>query len=850
MTASDDASGEETCALCGLSLSRGRGSPIENDAGEPFCCPGCLQVHDALDDASELAEHQRPRATPDEAEVDGDGDGPPPGDERTFLRVGGMHCPTCEAFLETVGEDTPGVDRATASYVTETVRVDYDPARLTEDDLAETFSVAGYTAYRREDRLHDQQADENTLWRLVAGVVLSMWVMLPYAVLIYPVHFGLLYPAWMREMVRGMLTSTSAQYFFIVTAFFSGLVLVITGGPLLKGAYVSLRTRTPNMDLLVALAATSAYLYSTVAVLLGRLDVYYDVTVAIVVVVTAGTYYESSIKRKATDRLSALTATQVTEARRYEADGSTAVVDVDALEPGDRVLVRAGDRIPVDGVVCDGEGTVDEAIVTGESLPVGKREGDDVVGGSLVTDGAVVVEVGDDADSSIDRISDLVWDLQSTTRGVQKLADKLAAVFVPGVIALAVLAGGVHLALGAGAAGALLVALTVLLVSCPCALGLATPLAVAAGIRDALERGIVVFDQTVFERLREIDVVVFDKTGTLTTGELTVLDADAPDDLLGAAATLERRSAHPVAEAIVTAVDESRTGRSSDAVPDGGESVSESASASASESASDPDPSAGESSVEDFQSHARGVEGTVEGTEVLVGHPDLFAERDWSVPAATARRARDARERGRLPVLVGRDGTAEGVVVTADEPREGWRDVVAGLRGRDVEVVVLTGDEREATEQFRDHDAIDQVFADVPPEAKAETVRRLGQSGQVAMVGDGTNDAPALASADLGIALGSGTALAVDAADLAIVDDDLTSIETAFDLSAGAGRRVAQNIGWAFCYNAIAIPLALAGLLNPLFATLAMATSSLLVVTNSARAVVGSETSYTGRRKP
>jgi Cu2+-exporting ATPase len=843
MGTTDRDDSEAGCELCGLPLSRRRAS---DEAGERFCCTGCRDIYETLDDVEEVDEADVRSAVADPA-ADGardaeggtgaDDEGPAPGDERDFLRVDGMHCTTCEAFLESVATATDGVSDAEASYVTETVRVDYDPDEVGEDDLSESLTTAGYTAYRREDTTATHRAEDDTLWRLAAGVVVGMWVMMPYLIFIYPVHFSLLYPEPIIEFTRQNL---SGHYVFYTLFVFTSIVLFYTGGPLLRGAFVSLRTRSPNMDLLVSLAAVSAYLYSTLAVLLGRFDVYYDVTVAIVVVVTAGTYYESSIKRKATDLLSELGTAQVERARLVEDDGTTVTVDVDDLEAGDRVLVRTGDRVPVDGVVRDGESTVNEAVVTGESLPVDKQPGDTVVGGSVVVDRASEVEVGEGATSSIDRITDLVWNLQSSNHGVQKLADRLAVIFVPGVVVLAAVAGLAYLVLGADVTSALLVVLTVLLVSCPCALGLATPLAVASSIREAMEHGIVVFDETVFERLRGVDVVAFDKTGTLTTGDLEILDADAPDDLLRAAATVERRSSHPVAEAIVDAFgDPAPRGEIGDAddargrpETDGGTSVQTAEPGTA----ADPNP---ETQVTEFQSHARGVEGVVGEQTVLVGHPDLFAEKGWTVSESITERVTVARDAGPLAVVVGRDGVAEGAVVLGDRPREGWEQTVTALSERGVEIVVLTGDEEAATGQFREHSGVDRVFAGVPPEAKAETIRRLGADGQVAMVGDGTNDGPALAGADLGVALGGGTALAVDAADIAIVDDDLSSIATVFDLAAAAESRVKQNIGWAFLYNAVAIPLALSGLLNPLFAAVAMVTSSLLVVTNSARDLVG-----------
>ncbi|MEF8858894.1 MAG: cation-translocating P-type ATPase [Halolamina sp.] len=781
---------EDECALCGLSLARGR---VEGE-NAVFCCTGCRDVQNALGDADIDADDVR-EAKPDDAALDEER---PEGHERSYFHVSGMHCTTCEAFLESVADAEDGISGAQASYVTETVRVDHDPEQLDEETVQDRLTTAGYVADDREGRTPGAEAQDTLLWRIAAGVMLGMAVMVPYSVYIYPVHFGL-FPPRLAEMAESQLQS--ARYFYVVLFLLTSLVLFGVGKPILRGATVSLRARSPNMDLLVALAAVSAFAYSTITAALGRIDIYYDVTVAIVVVVTAGNYYESSIKKRAMGLLSELGGEQVSEATLIDDAGATETVDVSDLHAGDRLLVRTGDRIPVDGTVVDGEGTVDEAVVTGESLPVSKEAGEQVVGGSVLSNGSITVEVGEGATSSIDRVTNLLWNLQSANGGVQKLADKLAVIFVPTVVLLAAIAGVGYLALGAGPTRAVLVALTVLLVSCPCALGLATPLAVAAGIRDAIERSIVVFDETVFERFRGVETVVFDKTGTLTTGDLEVRDSDAPADALAAAAAVERRSSHPIATAITDAF----------------------------ETDWDDDP------VSAFESHTNGVVGTVAGHEVVVGHPDLLEEHDWTVPDGLRERASNVREEGDLPILVGRDGVAEGLLVLGDRPRPGWEETVTALAERGVEVVLLTGDETEATATYREHPAVDQVFAGVPPEGKAETVRRLGAGRTLAMVGDGTNDGPALASADLGIALGSGTAIAVDAADVAIIDDDLESLERVFDLSKATGRRVKQNIGWAFCYNAIAIPLALSGLLNPLFAAVAMAASSLLVVTNSSR---------------
>ena len=798
------------CTLCDLPLAE---TAVESDDGEQFCCRGCLHVHQQLetDDDRDVEEGVEALET-DEREI-------PDEYETTFLRVDGMHCATCETFIEARASERSDVAAVDASYITDTTRVHHDP-ETTESQLCDELSGLGYRAYAKDDPKGKRQSEDQVTTRLIVGVVFGMMVMMHYFTIIYPTYFSDYFPGRYAQFLTDTLAGTSAGYFYLVLGAMTTLILLFTGGPILKGAYVSLRTGQPNMDLLVATAAVAAWVYSTLAIFVGSSPphLYYDVTIAVVLVVTAGSYYENQIKRRATDRLADLTESTVDTARRYDPDGSGEEVPIEQLTEGERVLVREGERVPVDGTVSEGEGTVDEAVVTGESRPVPKRPGETVVGGATLQEGSLVVDVGPGAQSSVSRITDMVWNLQSATHGIQQLADRLATVFVPLVLALSAVVALANLALGTSVSTTLLLALTVLIVSCPCALGLATPLAIASSVREALERGIVVFDETIFERLRDVDTVVFDKTGTLTTGEMRVLEQTGDRDLFERAALLEARTAHPIAGAIAGEY-------AGDPATDGG--------VRASAPAEEPG-----QRVAEFESHATGVEGVVDGDRLLVGNLDLFDRRDWTVPERLRERATAASEAGTVPVLVGTGGQAAGLAVVGDTPREEWTEALGAFDDRDVEVVVLTGDESAAAGRFEAHDSVDQVFAGVPPEAKAETVARLGGAGTTVMVGDGTNDAPALARADLGIALGSGTALAVDAADIAIVTDDLTSLETVFELATAANRRVKQNIGWAFVYNGVALPLAVAGLINPLFAALAMGASSLLVVSNSARSLL------------
>ena len=801
----------DRCRLCGRPLTERR--------VEDFCCPGCRDVSDALGDDSE-------------ANSGNDLEGPPPGYVRTFLRIDGVHSVTCERFLESLALACDGVDDAEASYVTETVRVDYDPDRLEPPALRDALSRAGYTAYLREEAtdgdddrgttrrsrevtgMRKRRTDDMLEGRHIAGIVFGTFVLMQYFAIVYPTHFWVLYDDHVLEIFESALDSDAAMLFFLILAILTGFVIYFAGAPLLRGAYVSLKMRRATTTLLVATAAVSAYVYGVVAFANGRTDVYFDLAVVIVAAVISATFHEAAVKRRATERLSELTISQVTHARRYDGDGTTTEVAVEDVGPGDRVLVREGERIPVDGVVAGGECTVDEAVVTGENLPVTKHVGDSVIGGSLVRNGGAMVDADGGDESTIDRLTTAVWNLQSGEHGVQRRANALAAMIVPAVFALAAVVGMVHLALGSDALSVTLLVLLTLVVASPWALALANPLSVASSIQEAMERGVVVFDETVFERLRGIDVVVFDKTGTLTTGRMDVVDADAPAELLEAAAALERRSSHPAADAIVAAFGAGgKQPRADGGVAEGRR-------------------------VQSFTSHATGVEGVVDGTAVLVGHPSLFAECGWTIDDDLETRATEARGIGRLPVVVGRDGRAEGIVVVGDEPRAGWEETIAGVSDRGMEVVVLTGDDRKASSVFRQHPDVDHVFAGVPPEGKTETVRRLRPRGRIAMVGDGTNDAPALAEADLGISLGSGTALASDAADLAIVEDDLEAVETAFDLASGARRRVRQNVGLALTYNVVVIPAALVGSLNPLVIMGGTVLACLLVAGNSARSLL------------
>jgi len=782
-----------TCTLCDLPTDD---PPVTDDAVDgQFCCRGCLDVSrqlgdvDAADDLLSDGPDGEPRQYPTDAET-------------AYFAVSGMHCSTCEAFLESSACDREGVYDADASYAAETMRVVYDADTLGVESLSEGLSGLGYAVRGRDEPAGSESTD--TASRLLVGGIFGMMAMVWYALFLYPRYFGF------EPIVE--LGRFDGAYLYGQLAVVTAIVLLYTGRPMLRGAYVSLRTGRPNVDLLVTIAALAAYLYSTGRLLAGGTDLYYDVTIVVVLAVTIGNYYEERIKRETAGLLADLTELQVEETLRE--DGET--IPVAEIEPGDRLLVRPGERVPIDGTVREGTAAVDESLVTGESLPETKRPGEAVRGGTVVTDAPLVVEAGPDAESTLDRIVELLWEVQAARPGAQRVADRLATVFVPLVLVAALLASGWFLLRGAPAETALLTGLTVLIVSCPCALGLATPLAVASGLQSAADRGVVITTNALFETTGDVDVVVFDKTGTLTAGmavtDVTGVTADATT-VLARAGALERFSDHPVAAAVTAAVkSDEGYGEDPNACVDG----------------------LGDVEIGDVENLTRGIAGNVGGEPTLVGHPDLFRDRGWELSSDMQASVERVRERGRLPVVVGWGGRGRGVLAVGETPRPGWETTLEAVAD-DARVAVLTGDEGPAAERYRDHPAIDDVFAGVPPDGKAETIRRLAATETVAMVGDGSNDAPALAAADVAVALGSGTRLATDAADAVIVDGNLRNVPAVFEDARRTNRRIRGNLAWAFAYNGVAIPLAVAGLLNPLFAALAMAASSFLVVANSAR---------------
>jgi Cu+-exporting ATPase len=580
-----------------------------------------------------------------------------------------------------------------------------------------------------------------------------------------------------------------------VAALLSGIVVWWAGWPFHRAAALTARHGASTMDTLVSLGTVSAWLWSAIALVRGEGHLYFEVAAVVTTFLLFGRYAEALSRRRAGEALRDLMelgAKQVSVVR----DGDEMLVPVDALEVGDRFVVRPGEKVATDGVVEEGASAVDVSLLTGEPMPVDVAPGDDVVGSTLNTTGRLIVRatrVG--SDTQLAQIARLVDEAQRGKAPVERLADRVSAVFVPVVLALAVLTLAAWLVLGGGATAAFTAAVSVLVIACPCALGLATPTALMVGTGRGAQLGIVIRGPQVLESTRRIDTIVLDKTGTVTTGRMSVARVEPEDrEVLRTAAAVEAASEHPVARAIAAAVAD---------IPQ----------------------------VSGFESlPGLGARGTVEARDVLVGRPELFAD-----PPEAVRRAIAAATDG-TPVVVGWDGVARGVVTVSDTVKPTSTAAVDELHDLGLRTVLLTGDHEAAARRVADVVGIDTVVAGVLPDQKAAEVARLQEEGRVvAMAGDGVNDAAALAQADLGLAMGTGSDVAISASDLTLVSGDLRGAVTAIRLARRTLATIRGNLFWAFAYNVAAIPLAAMGLLNPMVAGAAMACSSLFVVGNSLR---------------
>jgi P-type Cu+ transporter len=742
----------------------------------------------------------------------------------TTFGVTGMTCASCVGRVERALEKVSGVLEASVNLANERATVEYLAGKVEPSDLKKAIEGAGYGVVREEDSSVDD-SHEREYRELKSDFLLAAALTALILLGSLPMMFGFMLPiptGWLNFAL--LLLATPVQFW--------------AGWRFYRGAWGALKHWRANMNTLVVMGTSAAYLYSVIATLApqlfaaGRADVYFDTSALIIALILLGRLLEARAKGRTNEAIKKLAGLQAKTARVVRG-GEELDVPVENVEIGDFVVVRPGEKIPVDGRVISGESAVDESMITGESVPVTKREGDEVIGATMNTSGSFRFEatkVGED--TALYQIMKMVEEAQGSKAPIQRLADRISAVFVPAVIGVAAVTFVVWLLLGPAPAltFALLNAVAVLIIACPCAMGLATPTSIMVGTGKGAESGILIRGGEALEGAHKLDTVVLDKTGTLTRGEPELTDVVVEngirdEELLRLVASAERTSEHPLGEAIVR-------GAKYRGLP--------LAEAGAFKAVS-----------------GGGIRARVEGREVLVGSRRFLSESSVSEDGLLPEAEELARE-GKTPIFVAVDGEPAGLVAVADVVRDESREAVDSLHALGLEVAMLTGDNRRTAEAIAQKLGIDRVVAEVRPEDKSNEVKRLQAAGkQVGMVGDGINDAPALAQADVGIAIGTGTDVAMEAADVTLISGDVRGVARAIGLSKATVRNVEQNLFWAFAYNVALIPVAAGvlyplfsdgsvpdvlrpvlgeyGFLNPVLAAAAMALSSVTVISNALR---------------
>ena len=729
------------------------------------------------------------------------------------LELSGMSCASCVASIEAVLAKTPGVIAGTVNLAAARARVEYVAGVVEPADLIARIGKAGFgaSAVRELDQaqMAAREQAERRAWQRELGLfAASVLLTLP----LFAQMFGMFDPSGIEHAFGGQHAEPLPRWLQLLLA---TPVQFWIGARFYRAGFAALRNGRANMDVLVALGTSMAYLYSAAVTVFGLAGqhVYFEASASIITLILLGRLLEARARRRTSSAIRALLDLKPKTAR-VERDGVIVEIDAAALVVGDVFVVAAGERVPVDGEVLDGRSSVDEAMLSGEAMPVAKEPGSRLFAATVNQFGMLRARAtGVGADTLLAQIVRMVDAAQGSKAPVQHLVDRIAGIFVPAVIAIAALTLAATWALSGSFATALVHAVAVLVIACPCALGLATPTAIMVGTGVGARAGILIRNAEVLERARTLTTLVVDKTGTLTEGRPQVIATGVADGgdataLLRLAAALETGSAHPLAQAIVRrAADDGVRG---------------------------PAPAPLLEAVETLP--GKGVRGRVDAREVALGSLAWIQELAVQAPdAALLRRADAAQERGQSVVAVAVDGQFAGYIAIADPLRDGVAAAVARLKARGIDVAMLTGDNRHVARAVAAQVGIQRVLAEVLPQHKAEEVRRLQaeRGAHVGMVGDGINDAPALAAADVSFAIGAGSDIAVEAADVVLVHGDLDDVATAIDLSAATLRKIRQNLFFAFVYNVLGIPLAAFGLLNPVLAGAAMALSSISVLGNS-----------------
>ena len=739
----------------------------------------------------------------------------------------GMSCASCAANIESAVSSLPEVSAASVNLATEVLSVTYQPGAINEEIICQTVAEAGYQAQVLADQAGASQAQiqqeadqaaqakashQAALWR---RFWLSAIFALPLLCLAMAEMVGLTLPTWLSHRGDGQL--------FVSLQLALTLPILWLGRSFFLNGFKHLVKGHPNMDSLVALGTSAAVaysLYSSIQVWLGdhhaAMSLYYESAGVILTLVTLGKYFEARSKGQTSAAIQALIKLAPQEAQVLR-EGQEVTLPLDQVQVGDLVRVRPGQKIPVDGRVVEGQSWVDESMLTGESLPVAKKVGDQVVGASLNQQGSLIVETNKvGQDTTLAQIIHLVQAAQGSKAPIAQLADRVSAVFVPVVMTLALVAGLAWYLIGGQSWGfALTISIAVLVIACPCALGLATPTAIMVGTGKGAEQGILIKSGTALEMAHQVDAVVLDKTGTLTQGQPQVTDVLpltgwTPDQLLALAAAAEVNSEHPLGQAIVAGAREREL-----AFPE----------------------------VTDFQSlTGSGIQVRLDQATYYLGNRRLMQEQGLDLGQAEDQAAALAAG-GKTPIYVANEHELLGLIAVADPLKETSPEAVRRLKAMGLQVIMLTGDNAKTAQALAAEAGIDQVISDVLPADKAQVVADLQAKGlKVAMVGDGINDAPALAQADVGLAIGRGTDVAIESADMVLMGSDLTSVATAIKLSQATIRNIKENLFWAFAYNVLGIPVAMGvlhlfggPLLNPMLAGAAMSFSSVSVIVNALR---------------
>lgn len=711
--------------------------------------------------------------------------------EQLELQISGMSCAACSARVEKRLKELPGVEEAAVNLATNRARVTYIPGLIDLSEIEQAVRDLGYDLSLARDLSFDQavrarQQEKN--WQL-ARFIMAVLFTLPLAVMMFSSHLGFHFELnpWVQ-----LALATPVQFF--------------AGWPFYRGAYHSLKSGGANMDVLVSLGTSVAYFYSLASLLAGWGLLYFEAAAMLMTIILLGRLLETVAKGRTSEAIEKLMELQVKSARVIR-DGAEAEIPVEQVTVGDLVVVRPGERVPVDGIIREGSTSIDESHLTGESMPVEKNPEDLVVGASINNYGSFTFEatkVG--RDTVLAQIIRLVEEAQGSKAPIQRLADRVSNVFVPVIITIALLTFAGWYLSGAGFENSLMHMVTVLVVACPCALGLATPTAIMVGTGLGAGKGILIKGGEYLERVEKIDTVVLDKTGTITWGapavtDLLVLPPLGEEELLSAAASGENRSEHPLGRAVVEAA-----GKRGILLKD----------------------------VDNFVAlPGQGISFTLAGETWLIGNEKLADSAGVDIEALLPQKNR-WEEEGKTVMLVLQGQHPAGMVALADTVKESAGQALSELQQMGLDLYMLTGDQEKTAKAIAGQVGIDKIIAEVLPQHKAEAVQKLKDAGRVvAMVGDGINDAPALATADVGMAIGTGTDVAMESAAITLMQGDLRKIASAIRLSRQTLRKIRQNLFWAFFYNMITVPLAIFGVFTPVVGGAAMALSSVSVVTNS-----------------